>query len=116
MRAGFPVKINCSVLIYKTNKAFLTLHVYLIPCDPGLQEVIAYLTHYIDLDFKTQKTMLAAVPFKLLAENVFFPTGNKKQGINQWTQNDPKAIPEGVPENARAFHPHSRCGQCRDLP
>lgn len=40
MRAGFPVKINCKVLIYKTNKAFLTLHVYLIPRDPALQETI----------------------------------------------------------------------------
>lgn len=44
MKAGFPVKINCKVLIYKTNTAFLTLHVYLIPCDPGLQQVITYLT------------------------------------------------------------------------
>ncbi|XP_074504542.1 uncharacterized protein LOC141775267 isoform X3 [Sebastes fasciatus] len=40
MRAGFPVKINCKVLIYKTNKAFLTLHVYLIPRDPALQQTI----------------------------------------------------------------------------
>nr|XP_033495575.1 uncharacterized protein LOC117265273 isoform X13 [Epinephelus lanceolatus] len=38
MKVGVPVKIHCNVLIYKTNKAFLTLHVYLIPCDPGLQE------------------------------------------------------------------------------
>ncbi|XP_037636211.1 NACHT, LRR and PYD domains-containing protein 1b allele 1-like isoform X4 [Sebastes umbrosus] len=41
MRFGLPVKINCKVLIYKTNKAFLTLHVYLIPHDPALQQVIA---------------------------------------------------------------------------
>ncbi|XP_050928185.1 NACHT, LRR and PYD domains-containing protein 1b allele 5 isoform X2 [Lates calcarifer] len=40
MRVGFPVKINCKVLIYKTNKAFLTLHVYLIPRDPALQQTI----------------------------------------------------------------------------
>ncbi|XP_059202302.1 NACHT, LRR and PYD domains-containing protein 1 homolog [Centropristis striata] len=40
MRAGFPVKINCKVLIYKTNKSFLTLHVYLIPRDPALQQTI----------------------------------------------------------------------------
>lgn len=40
MKAGFPVKINCKVLIYKTSKAFLTLHVYLIPRDPALQETI----------------------------------------------------------------------------
>ncbi|KAK9517965.1 hypothetical protein VZT92_023295 [Zoarces viviparus] len=40
MRAGFPVKINCKVLIYKTKKAFLTLHVYLIPRDPALQQTI----------------------------------------------------------------------------
>ncbi|XP_073341133.1 uncharacterized protein [Pagrus major] len=38
MKVGVPVKINCYVLIYKTNTAFLTLHVYLIPCDPGLQQ------------------------------------------------------------------------------
>lgn len=44
MKMGIPVKINCEVLIYKTNTAFLTLHVYLIPCDPGLQQVIVYLT------------------------------------------------------------------------
>ncbi|XP_019121020.2 NACHT, LRR and PYD domains-containing protein 1b allele 2 [Larimichthys crocea] len=36
VKAGFPVKINCKVLIYKTSKAFLTLHVYLIPRDPKL--------------------------------------------------------------------------------
>ncbi|XP_078027625.1 uncharacterized protein LOC117265280 [Epinephelus lanceolatus] len=40
MKVGVPVKIHCNVLIYKTNKAFLTLHVYLIPCDPGLQESV----------------------------------------------------------------------------
>ncbi|XP_050931905.1 uncharacterized protein LOC108899588 isoform X2 [Lates calcarifer] len=40
MKAGLPVKINCNVLIYKTNTAFLTLHVYLIPCDPGLQQAM----------------------------------------------------------------------------
>lgn len=44
LKAGLSAKINCNVLIYKTNTAFLTLHVYLIPCDPGLQQVIAYLT------------------------------------------------------------------------
>ncbi|XP_027132722.1 NACHT, LRR and PYD domains-containing protein 1b allele 2-like [Larimichthys crocea] len=40
VKAGFPVKINCKVLIYKTSKAFLTLHVYLIPRDPALQETM----------------------------------------------------------------------------
>ncbi|XP_026226738.1 uncharacterized protein LOC113169502 isoform X2 [Anabas testudineus] len=40
MRAGFPVKINCKVLIYKANTAFLTLHVYLMPCDPGLEQAM----------------------------------------------------------------------------
>ena len=44
MKVGVPVRINCKVLIYKTNTAFLTLHVYLIPCDPGLQQVIVHLT------------------------------------------------------------------------
>ncbi|KAL6109536.1 uncharacterized protein ACO6RY_12638 [Pungitius sinensis] len=36
VRLGIPVEVNCNVLIYKTNTAFLTLHVYLIPRDPGL--------------------------------------------------------------------------------
>ncbi|XP_051261719.1 NACHT, LRR and PYD domains-containing protein 1 homolog [Dicentrarchus labrax] len=40
MKTGIPVKVNCNVLIYKTNTAFLTLHVYLIPRDPGLQQVM----------------------------------------------------------------------------
>ncbi|KAM9353693.1 NACHT, LRR and PYD domains-containing protein 1 homolog isoform 2-T2 [Symphorus nematophorus] len=40
MKVGFPVKINCNVLIYKTNTAFLTLHVYLIPRDPALQQTL----------------------------------------------------------------------------
>ncbi|XP_039887104.1 uncharacterized protein LOC120733129 isoform X1 [Simochromis diagramma] len=40
MKLGVPVKINCNVLIYQTNTAFLTLHVYLIPRDPGLQQTM----------------------------------------------------------------------------
>ncbi|XP_078147683.1 NACHT, LRR and PYD domains-containing protein 1 homolog isoform X2 [Centroberyx gerrardi] len=40
MRAGFPVKVHCNVLIYKTNTAPLTLHVYLIPHDPALQQAM----------------------------------------------------------------------------
>nr|XP_024655555.1 NACHT, LRR and PYD domains-containing protein 1b allele 5-like isoform X6 [Maylandia zebra] len=40
MKLGVPVKIGCNVLIYQTNTAFLTLHVYLIPRDPGLQQVM----------------------------------------------------------------------------
>ncbi|XP_073340769.1 uncharacterized protein [Pagrus major] len=44
VKLGYSVDINCYMLIYKTNKSFLTLHVYLIPCDPGLQQVIAHLT------------------------------------------------------------------------
>ncbi|KAK9514206.1 hypothetical protein VZT92_027688 [Zoarces viviparus] len=35
---GLSVEINCNVLIYKTEKTFLTLHVYLIPRDPGLEQ------------------------------------------------------------------------------
>uniref|UniRef100_A0A096M180 Uncharacterized protein n=1 Tax=Poecilia formosa TaxID=48698 RepID=A0A096M180_POEFO len=41
MRAGFPVKVYCNMLLYRTNTAFLTLHVYLIPRDPALQQVNA---------------------------------------------------------------------------
>lgn len=44
MRVRYPAKIRCKVLIYQTNEAFLTLHVYLIPRDAALQQVIEYLT------------------------------------------------------------------------
>uniref|UniRef100_A0A087XC73 FIIND domain-containing protein n=1 Tax=Poecilia formosa TaxID=48698 RepID=A0A087XC73_POEFO len=40
MRAGFPVKVYCNMLLYRTNTAFLTLHVYLIPRDPALQQAM----------------------------------------------------------------------------
>ncbi|XP_026172664.1 NACHT, LRR and PYD domains-containing protein 1b allele 5-like [Mastacembelus armatus] len=40
VKIGFPLKINCRVLIYRTKTAFLTLHVYLIPSDPGLEQAI----------------------------------------------------------------------------
>ena len=45
MKVGFPVKISCDVLIYyRPNTPFLKLHVYLIPHDPALKQVIEYLT------------------------------------------------------------------------
>ncbi|XP_044214548.1 NACHT, LRR and PYD domains-containing protein 1b allele 2-like isoform X4 [Thunnus albacares] len=41
MKLGFPVNITCSVLIYnKPNTTPLKLHVYLIPHDPALQEMV----------------------------------------------------------------------------
>ncbi|XP_061573959.1 uncharacterized protein LOC133440652 [Cololabis saira] len=40
MKVGLRLKYRCNVLLYKTNTAFLTLHVYLIPDDPGLQKAI----------------------------------------------------------------------------
>ncbi|XP_049432360.1 uncharacterized protein LOC125888799 isoform X2 [Epinephelus fuscoguttatus] len=40
MRAGFSVRIHCKVLIFKTIRTSLTLHVYMIPCDPALEEKI----------------------------------------------------------------------------
>ncbi|KAI3361306.1 hypothetical protein L3Q82_013478 [Scortum barcoo] len=41
MKAGFPVKISCNVLIYyQPNTAFLKLHVYLIPHDSALQQTV----------------------------------------------------------------------------
>ncbi|XP_070822674.1 NACHT, LRR and PYD domains-containing protein 1 homolog isoform X2 [Chaetodon trifascialis] len=41
MKAGFPVKISCNVLIYyKPNTPFLKLHVYMIPHDPALQQAV----------------------------------------------------------------------------
>ena len=44
MKVGFPVKISCDVLIYyQPNTPFLKLHVYLIPHDPALKQVIEYL-------------------------------------------------------------------------
>ncbi|KAL7841563.1 hypothetical protein SRHO_G00252540 [Serrasalmus rhombeus] len=33
VRTGFPVKVHCEVLIYRTLSAHLTLHIYLVPCD-----------------------------------------------------------------------------------
>ncbi|XP_077388260.1 NACHT, LRR and PYD domains-containing protein 1b allele 3-like isoform X1 [Festucalex cinctus] len=39
-RLGFPVLLKCKVLIYRTKKTFLTLHVYLIPSDSALEEEI----------------------------------------------------------------------------
>uniref|UniRef100_A0AAV2MF06 Uncharacterized protein n=1 Tax=Knipowitschia caucasica TaxID=637954 RepID=A0AAV2MF06_KNICA len=38
IREWLQMKVFCSLLIYKTTKTFLTLHVYLIPRDPGLIE------------------------------------------------------------------------------
>ncbi|XP_017164751.1 uncharacterized protein LOC108166996 [Poecilia reticulata] len=38
MRVGFPVKVYCNMLLYRANTAFLTLHVYLTPRDPALQQ------------------------------------------------------------------------------
>ncbi|KAL7400807.1 hypothetical protein ABVT39_018180 [Epinephelus coioides] len=40
MRAGFSVRIHCKVLIFKTIRTSLTLHVYVIPCDLALEEKI----------------------------------------------------------------------------
>ncbi|XP_077950883.1 uncharacterized protein LOC120811222 isoform X1 [Gasterosteus aculeatus] len=38
VRWGCRFEVDCNVLIYKTNTDFLTLHVYLIPRDLGLQQ------------------------------------------------------------------------------
>ncbi|XP_077427374.1 uncharacterized protein LOC144055341 [Vanacampus margaritifer] len=35
-RAGFPLSLNCKVLVYKTGKTFLTLHVYPILSNPSV--------------------------------------------------------------------------------
>ncbi|KAM9309933.1 uncharacterized protein KZ484_025848 [Pholidichthys leucotaenia] len=40
IKLGFNWGTSCNVLIYNTNKSFLTLHVYLIPCDPGLKQEV----------------------------------------------------------------------------
>ncbi|CAK6958899.1 uncharacterized protein LOC121906043 isoform X4, partial [Scomber scombrus] len=41
MKLGFPVKINCKVLIYcEPNITSLRLHVYLIPKDPALEKTM----------------------------------------------------------------------------
>ncbi|XP_071315161.1 protein NLRC3-like isoform X2 [Trachinotus anak] len=39
-KLGFPVKVFYDVLIYKTVKADLTLHVYLVPPDPVQQQAV----------------------------------------------------------------------------
>ncbi|XP_053199110.1 sterile alpha motif domain-containing protein 9-like [Scomber japonicus] len=41
-KLGFPVKVFYDMLIFKTNKASLTLHVYLLPPDPDVQQVICF--------------------------------------------------------------------------
>lgn len=51
MKMGFPVRFQCRVLIFKTYKEFLTLHVYLIPRDTALKEVILYPTITILIHF-----------------------------------------------------------------
>ncbi|XP_036439122.1 sterile alpha motif domain-containing protein 9-like [Colossoma macropomum] len=40
VRTGFPVKVHCEVLIYRTLIAHLTLHIYLVPCDPKMIQVV----------------------------------------------------------------------------
>ncbi|KAM8746495.1 NACHT, LRR and PYD domains-containing protein 1b allele 3-like [Acanthopagrus schlegelii] len=40
MMLGFQVKVHYETLIYKTKKEFLTLHVYLVPPDPVVQEKV----------------------------------------------------------------------------
>nr|XP_024656061.1 uncharacterized protein LOC112431631 isoform X2 [Maylandia zebra] len=72
MKLGIPVKIGCNVLIYQTNTAFLTLHVYLIPRDPGLQQYLCTL----------------------------FFTGNKAEGSAPWIQSYPEARSREVLENS----------------
>ncbi len=39
MKLRFSVKVYYDVLIYKTTKEFLTLHVYLVPPDRHIQQV-----------------------------------------------------------------------------
>ncbi|XP_034020512.1 LOW QUALITY PROTEIN: sterile alpha motif domain-containing protein 9 [Thalassophryne amazonica] len=38
-KLGIPIKIYCDVLIYKTSKTYLTLHVYLVPPDPAVKQM-----------------------------------------------------------------------------
>ncbi|KAM6909164.1 NACHT, LRR and PYD domains-containing protein 1b allele 2 [Xenentodon cancila] len=40
MKLGIPVKVYHDVLIFKTTKEFLTMHLYLVPPDPDLQEKV----------------------------------------------------------------------------
>ncbi|XP_018555614.1 uncharacterized protein LOC108899589 isoform X1 [Lates calcarifer] len=41
IKFGIPCKIKCQVLIYyQPNASFLKLHVYLIPCDPALKQIV----------------------------------------------------------------------------
>lgn len=45
--AGSPVKAHCNVLIYRTNQKQLTLHIYVIVCDPARQQVSSVVTMII---------------------------------------------------------------------
>ncbi|XP_042257990.1 sterile alpha motif domain-containing protein 9-like [Thunnus maccoyii] len=40
IKAGFPMKAHCNVLIYRTNQKQLTLHIYVIVCDPARQQEV----------------------------------------------------------------------------
>ncbi|XP_026171176.1 sterile alpha motif domain-containing protein 9-like [Mastacembelus armatus] len=40
VRARFPVKAHCSVLIFKTKQPILTFHIHLIPCDAALRQTL----------------------------------------------------------------------------
>lgn len=44
IKAGFPVKVHCNVLIYQAKQKRLTLHVHLIPRDPARQQVSTVVT------------------------------------------------------------------------
>ncbi|XP_073693626.1 NACHT, LRR and PYD domains-containing protein 1 homolog isoform X2 [Garra rufa] len=40
LRSGFSVKYHCETRIYKTQKSYLTLHLYLIPSDKTMREAV----------------------------------------------------------------------------
>ncbi|XP_036439131.1 NACHT, LRR and PYD domains-containing protein 1 homolog [Colossoma macropomum] len=53
VRTGFPVKVHCEVLIYRTLIAHLTLHIYLVPCDSKIIQ---------DVDKKEQEKDTVKIP------------------------------------------------------
>ncbi|KAL7855720.1 hypothetical protein AOLI_G00193240 [Acnodon oligacanthus] len=52
-RTGFPVKVHCEVLIYRTLISHLTLHIYLVPCDAKIIQ---------DVDKKEKEKDVVKIP------------------------------------------------------
>ncbi|XP_072525725.1 NACHT, LRR and PYD domains-containing protein 1 homolog isoform X2 [Salminus brasiliensis] len=85
IRSGFPVKVHCEVLIYQTLTAHLTLHVYLVTCDPKtIQEV--------DRQEKDSVKILKPAPRKSLQTNSWFSIQTKKENNPFCSKINPESL------------------------